>query len=334
MKKYLALVLAFSMVLSFGIAQPGHAEVVKEVEEAAKRLYIRVIPPGKRQVQTVAFCSSSFYKVPEEELNEDEELEKSYGITAGHCTSLYKLMSHFMEKAVWGLNLQLAISPDNSGDRFIPVEVEDYGMKVLVERRIKKFEGEEDEIPKMPDPEKINDWAVISVADTEFTKLKIAKKNSVKMADRVYTAGFPLALGLIRAQGDATPNYQIPGMIYDDYLATTALSVGGQSGSAVTNKKGELVGILVAGIPGGGPSLATPIRKIDFPHEDKYDVDEYAGKSYAGSGPYSVQNVDKVFDKIWNQFKKEINQDTLNFLSEKQLDEVKNRVIEIVKMVK
>lgn len=277
---FVCLMLLFA-VASYGATQK---QIKEEVSEASFRLYVQVVPPGARQIQTFAFCSASMYET------EETDPEYTYGTTAGHCTSLYEMISQIYEKQIWGLEMRLMLSPTNDPTWLVPVEVVTHGLRAVQRRRMEQIDGDDDELPPMPDPESVNDWAIIKTK-TNLPAVPLADTDSLSTGDDIRSSGFPFAMGGFWTEGRATPHYSLPGTVYDDYIAVDYVAASGSSGSVVVNKDGEMVGIHVAGFP-GGPGLVTPIRAIDFPMEAPSAYVDYSGdypsRYSTHSGPINI----------------------------------------------
>lgn len=260
MKRFVTALLLL-LVVSFGGAHAATEQMepstINMVQDASYRLYLRISPPGRKQTHTVGFCSASFYEVPEDAKQSPKGI---YGTTAGHCLDAYNVARNMLESRVWGMEISLAVSPNNDSGSFVPVEAVTHGMKKWRDW----VEDKEDK--ERPDPENVNDWGVIKVAEgSPVNKIKLAEE-LVETGDRLYLSGFPYALGRFWAAGDVTYPYSLPGTSYDGYIASDVRASPGNSGSPVVNVDGKQTGILVAGIP-GGPSLSTPITQVEFPHD-------------------------------------------------------------------
>lgn len=258
--KTLVTALLFALMVSFGSVHAATEKMdqalVTTVQDASYRLYLRISPPGRTQTHTIGFCSASFYEIPEDAKRSPKGI---YGTTAGHCLDAYNVARNILEDRVWGMEISLAVSPDNDRAGFVEVEAITHGMKKWRDW----VEDKEDN--ERPDPENVKDWGVIKVSEGSPVKRITLATEPVETGDRLYLSGFPYALGEFWAAGDVTYPYSLPGTAYDGYIASDVRASPGNSGSPVVNSKGEQTGILVAGIP-GGPSLSTPITQVEFPH--------------------------------------------------------------------
>lgn len=251
------------------------ANTLSDVKDATYRLYIRVSPPGRQVIQTIGFCSASFYRA-----DHDADIpEGIYGTTAGHCLDFYQVARDRLTDRMMGLKFQLAVAPDNQPTAFIPVEGVDHGFK-----RWRRWldQDAEDKRDWRPEPEQIDDWAIIRApVDADLNMLPLADKKTVTDGDTLHVSGFPYSLGWTVTAGKATAVYSLPGSIVDGYIAAGADVAPGSSGSPAVNDEGELVGITVAKIP-QGPALITPRREIGFPHETGFGASYSSEYSYEG----------------------------------------------------
>lgn len=292
MRRLLAVLAALTFLIS--LSSPAFAkdnlgpDQVKTAKDAAYRLFLRVVPPGARQFQTFAFCSSSFYKTPEKTEIQPDHPKSTYGTTAGHCLAFYEMIRELYEERVWGLELQLVFSPDGKGQSFTKLHTVDYGMKRFVEWRECEEKPAESRKCERPNMDQIDDWAVIR-ADSGVQVDTVDLADSMpETGEQIYSTGFPMGLDQFWTQGAVTKNYAFPGTPYDGYLASDFTGIPGQSGSVVVNMDGKQIGILVAGVP--GLVLSTPITEIAFPHEAESQF--YGGKTdYRYYGSHGVQDI-------------------------------------------
>lgn len=300
--KKLLVGLLFSLLF---LSSPSHAiekDTVQLVRDATYRLYIRISPPGRKITQTIAFCSASFYKIPESApYGSDEGI---YGTTAGHCLDLYSAVRSIMKDRVWGLEMELAVSPNDDRSSFVTVEAHNHGM-----RSWRNWINNRDEV-RRPEPENVEDWGIIRAPkDSGLNQLPLAPNDTVDTGEPIYLSGYPFGLGQFWAQGTATYPYQLPGTTYDGYIGSDFKASPGNSGSPVVDDHGNQVGILVAGIP-GSVSLITPISVVQWPHDrNRYithpmnDPSRYRGFSsefynmLTGPAEFPL-DVDKMVEKI------------------------------------
>ena len=94
--------------------------------------------------------------------------------------------------------------------------------------------------------DKASDLAVLKVNATDLHAIALGNSDVVQVGDVVLAVGNPLGLGqtvtmgIISAKGRSTPG---GGDSYEDFLQTDAPINHGNSGGALVNTKGELVGI-------------------------------------------------------------------------------------------
>jgi serine protease Do len=92
-----------------------------------------------------------------------------------------------------------------------------------------------------------SDLAVIKVDSTDLPTLQFGDSEKVEIGDLVLAVGNPLGIGktvtmgIISAKGRQTPYYN--NSVYEDFLQTDAAINRGNSGGALVNLRGELVGI-------------------------------------------------------------------------------------------
>ncbi|HEX5110197.1 MAG TPA: DegQ family serine endoprotease [Vicinamibacterales bacterium] len=100
---------------------------------------------------------------------------------------------------------------------------------------------------KLVGTDNLSDLALLKVAGSDFRAIKMGDSNAVRVGDIVLAVGNPLnvgqtvTMGIISAKGRSAPG---PGNgSYEDFLQTDAPINHGNSGGALVNLKGELVGI-------------------------------------------------------------------------------------------
>jgi serine protease Do len=99
---------------------------------------------------------------------------------------------------------------------------------------------------KLVGSDKASDLALIKVNATDLHTLPLGNSDAVQVGDVVLAVGNPLGIGqtvtmgIISAKGRSTPG---GGDGYEDFLQTDAPINHGNSGGALVNMKGELVGI-------------------------------------------------------------------------------------------
>lgn len=266
------------------LPHPGHddRDMPTRVADATYQLYIRISPPGRSATRSVAFCTASFYlhdttatEEPDYDWQDPVGREPGYyGTTAGHCLDAYGVIRDRFKQRWWGLEFELAVARGDKGDQtFVSVDAVDHGFK----RWRDWLEADRDEQEHMtrPSPGDVDDWGIIRASDdADLHTIPVAEPESVSRGDTVYTTGYPFGLGKMWSAGVAQPDYRMPGILFDHYVVADYVSRGGQSGSPVVNARGELVGINVATFTGGGPAVATPVGRVEFPEED---VDDDSG---------------------------------------------------------
>lgn len=114
------------------------------------------------------------------------------------------------------------------------------------------------------------DVAVLRISATNLTPIKIADSSSVQVGHLVLAIGNPFRLsqtvskGIVSATGRA--NLDIEGMEYQNFIQTDAPTNPGNSGGALVNTRGELIGIntAIAGESGQfeGVAFATPSNTV------------------------------------------------------------------------
>ena len=111
-----------------------------------------------------------------------------------------------------------------------------------------------------------SDIAVIKVNATGLKPMQIETKLDLKIGDRVYAIGNPLNVGISVSSGILSATGRNFGNPYLDILQTDASINKGNSGGALVNSKGRLVGIntSIATLSGGsdGVGFAIPSDKI------------------------------------------------------------------------
>ena len=91
-----------------------------------------------------------------------------------------------------------------------------------------------------------SDLAVLKVAGTSFKTLPLADSSQVRVGDVVLAVGHPLGLGQTVTMGIISAKDRSTGAVrggYEDFLQTDAPINRGNSGGALVNLRGELVGI-------------------------------------------------------------------------------------------
>ena len=111
-----------------------------------------------------------------------------------------------------------------------------------------------------------SDIAVIKVNATGLKPMQIETKLDLKIGDRVYAIGNPFNVGISVSSGILSATGRNFGNPYLDILQTDASINKGNSGGALVNSKGRLVGIntSIATLSGGsdGVGFAIPSDKI------------------------------------------------------------------------
>src|SRR6187455_2958407 len=104
-----------------------------------------------------------------------------------------------------------------------------------------------------------SDLAVLKVAGTAFKTMPLADSSQVRVGDVVLAVGHPLGLGQTVTMGIISAKDRSTGAVrggYEDFLQTDAPINRGNSGGALVNLNGELIGInsqiLSPGGSGGG----------------------------------------------------------------------------------
>ena len=91
-----------------------------------------------------------------------------------------------------------------------------------------------------------SDLAVLKVAGSGFKTLPLADSSQVRVGDVVLAVGHPLGLGQTVTMGIISAKDRSTGAVrggYEDFLQTDAPINRGNSGGALVNLRGELVGI-------------------------------------------------------------------------------------------
>lgn len=86
--------------------------------------------------------------------------------------------------------------------------------------------------------DEVQDIAIIQIAATKLTPIVQGNSSLLKQGDTVYALGFPLGI-----KGDVSVSSGIVSRFIDGQIETTANIHPGNSGGALINTKGELVGI-------------------------------------------------------------------------------------------
>ena len=110
-----------------------------------------------------------------------------------------------------------------------------------------------------------SDIAVIKVSATGLKPIQIETKLDLKIGDQVYAIGNPFNVGISVSSGILSATGRNFGNPYLDILQTDASINKGNSGGALVNSKGRLVGIntSIATLSGGsGVGFAIPSDKI------------------------------------------------------------------------
>jgi len=141
-------------------------------------------------------------------------------VTAGHCVSSIDLLQ---KRWVFGFRM---LNNEKCNTRIEPSEV--YKGKEIIARQL--LNGEED-------------FAVVRLDRpvVGHTPLKVSREN-VKLGEKIYVLGHPCGLPIKLADNGKVISNSNP-----YYFEATLDTYGGNSGSPVFNKKGEVVGILVRG---------------------------------------------------------------------------------------
>lgn len=107
-----------------------------------------------------------------------------------------------------------------------------------------------------------NDWAVIKVAGSGFSTLKIGSSQNLKGGATVFAIGSPLGLQNTISQGlISNPKRTLDGI---DYIQISAPISHGSSGGALLNTAGEVIGITSAGYDDGqNLNLAIPMSYVN-----------------------------------------------------------------------
>jgi len=102
---------------------------------------------------------------------------------------------------------------------------------------------------KLVGTDKLSDLALLKVTGSDFRAITMGDSNAVRVGDVVLAVGNPLnvgqtvTMGIISAKGRSNPTGGPGDGSYEDFLQTDAPINHGNSGGALVNMKGELVGI-------------------------------------------------------------------------------------------
>ncbi len=119
------------------------------------------------------------------------------------------------------------------------------------------------------DPE--TDLAVLKIESESLSAIKFADPEKVRVGDIVFAIGNPYGIGQTVTQGivSATGRYGLQLNTYENYIQTDAAINQGNSGGALINTEGELIGInnaLLTTQRGGsnGIGFAIPVDTADY----------------------------------------------------------------------
>ena len=114
---------------------------------------------------------------------------------------------------------------------------------------------------KLVGADKPSDLAVIKIEGQEFPFLNLGNSDNVRIGDIVLAIGNPLGIGQTVTQGIISAKGRRTGLSdgqsFEDFLQTDAAINRGNSGGALVNVSGELIGInsQILSTPGGGGNI-------------------------------------------------------------------------------
>ena len=110
------------------------------------------------------------------------------------------------------------------------------------------------------------DLAVLKIDEQDLNFIKFSDKNNLKIGQTVYAIGNPYNLGISVSRGILSATGRNFGNPYLNIIQTDAAINKGNSGGALINNKGELIGLstLIASTSGGsdGVGFALPSEKV------------------------------------------------------------------------
>ncbi len=143
--------------------------------------------------------------------------------------------------------------------------------------------------------DKRSDLAILKVSkrnELSFNSIIFAKKNSIGVGDKVYAIGDPFGLGLTVTSGIVSANNRNTGNPYLELIQTDAAVNPGNSGGALVNENGELVGITskIFSTTGSfsGISFALPVDKLS---DIASEIIKFGVARKASLGNFSIRSI-------------------------------------------
>ena len=143
--------------------------------------------------------------------------------------------------------------------------------------------------------DKRSDLAILKVAnenELNLNSIVFAKKKSISIGDKVYAIGDPFGLGLTVTSGIVSANNRNTGNPYLELIQTDAAVNPGNSGGALINKHGELIGITskIFSTTGSfsGISFALPVDKLS---DIASEIIKFGLAKKASLGNFSIRSI-------------------------------------------
>ncbi len=143
--------------------------------------------------------------------------------------------------------------------------------------------------------DKRSDLAILKVTKENglnFNSIAFAKKNSISVGDNVFAIGDPFGLGLTVTSGIVSANNRNTGNPYLELIQTDAAVNPGNSGGALINENGELVGITskIFSTTGSfsGISFALPVDKLS---DIASEIIKFGVAKKASLGNFSIRSI-------------------------------------------
>ena len=143
--------------------------------------------------------------------------------------------------------------------------------------------------------DKRSDLAILKVTnenELNLNSIVFAKKKSISIGDKVYAIGDPFGLGLTVTSGIVSANNRNTGNPYLELIQTDAAVNPGNSGGALINEHGELVGITskIFSTTGSfsGISFALPVDKLS---DIASEIIKFGLAKKASLGNFSIRSI-------------------------------------------
>ena len=143
--------------------------------------------------------------------------------------------------------------------------------------------------------DKRSDLAILKVInenELNLNSIVFAKKKSISIGDKVYAIGDPFGLGLTVTSGIVSANNRNTGNPYLELIQTDAAVNPGNSGGALINEDGELVGITskIFSTTGSfsGISFALPVDKLS---DIASEIIKFGLAKKASLGNFSIRSI-------------------------------------------